>query len=128
MFHASSLKHYCFQLLPLLLLMVRLVLFITKMLNELLLKFTMHLQQHYLITLTILEKRYGASFHDTFKYDSSLKSIDFSDNFYLFTIDKNVQCNREGYHRETDGHIVKYKYIFKVQVRNSCIQCFLQQI
>ena len=22
-----------------------------------------------------------------------------------------MQCNREGYHRETDGHIVKYKYI-----------------
>ena len=56
MFHVSSLKHYCFQLLQLLLLMVRLVLFMTKMLNVLLLKFTMHLQQHYLITLTILEK------------------------------------------------------------------------
>ena len=56
-------------------------------------------------------ERYGTSFHDTFKYDFSLKKIDVSDNFYLFTINKNVQCNREGYHRETDGHIVKYKYI-----------------
>ena len=41
----------------------------------------------------------------------SLKSIDFSDNFYLLAINKNVQCNREGYHQEVDGQIVKYKYI-----------------
>ena len=27
----------------------------------------------------------------------SLKSIDFSDNFYLLAINKNVQCNSEGY-------------------------------
>ena len=50
-------------------------------------------------------ERYGVSFHDTFKYDFKY------DNFYLFAINKNVQCNSEGYHQEVDGHIVKYKYI-----------------
>ena len=55
--------------------------------------------------------RYGVSFHDTFKYDFSLKRIDFSDNFYVFAVNKNVQCNSESYHREINGHIVKYKYI-----------------
>ena len=44
-------------------------------------------------------------------YDFTLKSIDFSDNFYLFPINKNVQCNSEGYHREVDKHIVQYNYI-----------------
>ena len=44
-------------------------------------------------------------------YDFTLKSIDFSDNFYLFPINKNVLCNSEGYHREVDKHIVQYNYI-----------------
>ena len=51
------------------------------------------------------------SFQDMVKYSFSLKDIDFSDNFHLFVINKNVQCNSEGYHQEVDGHIVKYKYI-----------------
>ena len=72
-------------------------------------------------------ERYGVSFYDTFKHDFSLKSIDFTDNFYLFAINKNVHCNSEGYHRKVDGHIVKYKYIVKptkIPVYNaSCTGC-----
>ena len=67
-------------------------------------------------------ERYGVSFHDMLKDDFSLKSIGFSDNFYLFAINKNVWCNSEGYHREVDGHIVKYKYIVeptKIPVYNT---------
>ena len=56
-------------------------------------------------------ERYGVSFHDTFKYDFSLKKVDFSDNFYLFAVSENLECNSEGYNREIDGHIVKYKCI-----------------
>ena len=67
-------------------------------------------------------ERYGVSFHDTLKDNFSLKSIGFSDNFYLFAINKNVRCNSEGYHREVNGHIVKYKYIVeptKIPVYNT---------
>ena len=34
------------------------------------------------------------------------KRVDFSDNFYLFAINENLECNSEGYHQEIDGHIV----------------------
>ena len=37
--------------------------------------------------------------------------MDFSDNFYLFVINKNVRCNSEGYHWQADGRIVKFNYI-----------------
>ena len=54
----------------------------------------------------------------------SLKSMDFSDNFYLFVINKNVRCNSEGYHWQADGRIVKCNYIVEpteIPVRNdSC--------
>ena len=104
MFHASSLKRSCFQLLHLLLLMVSLVLFITKILNVLQLKLAMHLQQHYLITLTILEKDLAFFFMALINM-IFFKRVDFSDNFYLFAINENLECNSEGHHQEIDGHI-----------------------
>ena len=65
----------------------------------------MHLQQHYLITLTILEKDLAFLFmaHLNMIF---FKRVDFSDNFYLLAINENIECNSEGYHREIDGHIV----------------------
>ena len=60
-------------------------------------------------------ERYGVSFHNTFKPDFSLKNRDSSDNFYLFASNKDVQCNSEGYHREVDGHVVKYK-IYQIKI------------
>ena len=60
-------------------------------------------------------ERYGVSFHNTFKHDFPLKNRDSSDNFYLFASNKDVQCNSEGYHREVDGHVVKYK-IYQIKI------------
>ena len=88
MFCANSLKHYCFQLLHLLLLIVRLVLFITKFVE-----YTSG-EVYNAFTATLLNNI--KNFEES--YDFTLKSIDFSDNFYLFPINKNVQCNSEGYH------------------------------
>ena len=54
-------------------------------------------------------ERYGVSFHNTFKHDFSLKNRD------TFATNKDVQCNSEGYHREVDGHVVKYK-IYQMKI------------
>ena len=67
-------------------------------------------------------ERNGVSFHDTFKYDFKY------DNFYLFAINKNVQCNSEGYELDNVfnynyGNLKEIRRDLITIIRNLCCFC-----